>query len=86
MISYYIYEMEGERFLENVELREPFPFFRTVASAIAMSDVTDINVTKVVYDDKEYRYNGWAPGMVFTFTENGNADNAYTVYMDHLDH
>lgn len=86
MNSYYIYEVEGEQTTVNMSKYDVWSFFRSVASVIAMSDCTGQEVVKIVYDGKEYHYAGWMRGMKYTFIDNENSKNAYTVWMEHLDH
>ena len=84
--TFYTYEFEGEQTTVNKEGCEVWPFFREVAAAIAMSDCTEQEIVKIVFQGKEFHYAGWAPGMEFTFIDNEDPENAYTTYMEHLDH
>ena len=84
--TFYVYEFEGEQTTVNKDGCEVWPFFNEVASVIAMSDCSDQNVVKIVFQGKEFHYTGWKPGMEFTFVDDENSQNAYTTWMPHLDH
>ena len=84
--SFYIYEFDGEQTTVNKEGTEVWPFFREVAAIIAMSDCSEQEIVKIVFHGKEFHYAGWAPGMEFTFVDNSDSENTYTVWMEHLDH
>ena len=83
--NYYTYEQEGERFTADLSDLELWPFFRTVAAEIAMSDCSEVRVNKIVYQDKEFKYTGWQPGMRFTFISQDGTEE-YTTYMPEYDH
>lgn len=84
--TFYTYEFDGEQTTVNKEGTEVWPFFREVAAIIAMSDCSEQNIVKIVFGGKEFHYAGWAPGMEFTFVDNADSENTYTVWMEHLDH
>lgn len=87
MKSWFEYDMDGEH--EVVDLSEYglWPFFRTVAAEIAMSDCSGVHVTKIVYNGVQYRYAGWKPGMEYEFLNVDDPDGeSYTTWMEHLDH
>ena len=87
MKSYYKYEMDGVEDVMDCSGLGLWPFFRTVATELAMSDCSGVHVTEIVFDGVHYRYAGWKPGMEFEFL---NADDpngeSYTTWMEHLDH
>jgi hypothetical protein len=84
--TFYVYEFDGEQTAVNKEGTELWPFFREVAAIIAMSDCSEQEIVKIVFQGKEFRYAGWAPGMEYTFIDNTDPENTYTTYMEHLDH
>ena len=84
--TFYVYEFENAQTVVNKEGCEVWPFFREVAAIIAMSDCSEQNIVKIVFHGKAFHYAGWAPGMEFTFIDNDDAENTYTVWMEHLDH
>lgn len=87
MKSYFEYDMDGEHFVCDLTGYELWPFFRTIASEIAMSDCSGTDVTKIVYNGTQYRYAGWKPGMEFEFINADDPDGeSYTTWMEHLDH
>ena len=87
MISYYEYDFDGEHVVIDCSEYDQWPFFRTVAAELAMSDCSNVDVTKIVYQGTEYRYAGWKPGMEFTFiNKNDPTAESYTTWMEHLDH
>ena len=49
---------------DRVKIRN---FFYEIAFLRAMSDCTDEHVVKIVYNNKEWRYTGWQPDMVYEF-------------------
>ena len=77
--TFYVYEFDGEQTTVNKEGTEVWPFFREVAEVIAMSDCSEQKVVKIVFQGKEFHYAGWAPGMEFTFIDNDDSENTYTV-------
>lgn len=90
MNTYYVYEFEGEYTTVDKTVDKTgttvWPFFREVAAIIAMSDISEQHITKIVFEGKEYRYAGWAPGMEFTFYNINDPEDSYTTWMPHLDH
>lgn len=84
--TFYIYEFEGEQTTVNKDGCDAWPFFNEVAAVIAMSDCSEQNIIKIVFQGKEFHYAGWKPGMEFTFVDDQNSQNAYTTWMCHLDH
>ena len=91
MKNYYIIEYDdGHLFLCDRTVREPWQsawsFFDEVAVHIAMSDCTNENVPRIVYDHKEYRYTGWMPGMHFIFENVEDPDDSYSVWLPEYEH
>lgn len=87
MKSYYGYDIDDEHVVVDLSERDLWPFFRTVAAEIAMSDCSGVHVTEIVYNGKHYRYAGWKPGMEYEFLDMDDPDGeSYTTWMEHLDH
>ena len=86
MKTYYIYEFEGEQTIVNKDGTELWSFFRGVAAILAMDDITEQHIIKIVFEGREFHYAGWAPGMEFTFVDNEDSENTYTTWMEHLEH
>ena len=87
MKRWYEYDMDGEHVVADLSEYGLWPFFRTVAAEIAMSDCTGVHVTRIVLDGTEYRYAGWKPGMAFEFVNVDNPDEeSYTTWLPQYDH
>ena len=87
MKSYFEYDMDGEHEVVDLSSYDLWPFFRTVAAEIAMSDCSGVNVTKIVYNGVNYQYAGWKPGMEYEFVNMDDPEGeSYTTWMEHLDH
>lgn len=90
MKSYYtIKTSEGTTYtmnLDKIAAQYPFDFFRDVAYTLAMSDLTDEKVEEIVWQGEHYHYVGWRPGMEYTFVNDGDEEDSYTTWMEHLDH
>lgn len=69
MRSYIKYEQEGETFTKNMECCTLDQVLGTAASMYAWDDCTGIEVLEIVHEGKRYEYNGWEPGMTFTFCD-----------------
>lgn len=66
--NYYQYEFEDE--LETCELDNEISaqdFFGRVATELAMADITDTSMEKIVFRGREWHYIGWQPDMLFEF-------------------
>lgn len=91
MKNYFIIEYEDGCLVLN-DRTDPGPyydewsFFREVAIYFAMSDCTDERIARVVYNEHEYRYAGWAPGMEFTFYNVDDPEDTYTLWLPEYDH
>lgn len=91
MKNYFIIEYE-DGFLALNDRTDPTPyydvfsFFREAAIHIAMSDCTNEDVARIVYDYKEYRYIGWQPGMHFVFKNVEDPKDWYGVWLPEYDH
>lgn len=87
MKSYFIIEYEdGDHVTYDRSASDLWPFFREVAIYFAMSDCTDERIARVVYNEHEYRYAGWAPGMEFTFYNVDDSEDTYTIWLPEYDH
>ena len=86
MKNYYIYELDGEVVCCDCSDMEVWPFFRRIAAELAMADCSGIEIHMIVWNNTEYRYVGWRPGMEFTFENVNDSEDSYTTYMEHLDH
>lgn len=86
MNTYYVYEFEGEQTTVDKTGTTVWPFFREVAAIIAMSDLSEQHIRKIIFEGKEYRYAGWAPGMEYTFININDHEDSYTTWMEHLEH
>lgn len=91
MKNYFIIEYEdGCLVLNDRTVVSPWydvwSFFDEVAIHIAMSDCTNENVPRIVYDDKEYQYTGWQPGMHFTFENVEDPEDSYDAWLPEYDH
>lgn len=91
MRNYFIIEYEDGRLVLN-DRTDPGPyysewsFFREVAIHLAMSDCTNEDVARIVYDWTEYRFIGWQPGMKFTFRNVEGPRRNITVWLPEYDH
>ena len=70
---------------EDLSGYDLWPFFRTVAKELAMEDVNERAVTKIVFRGREYRYVGWQAGMKFEFVAVDDAES-FVVWMPEYDH
>lgn len=87
MKSWYEYDIDGEHVVHDMSDWDLWPFFRRVAAEIAMSDCSEVHVTKIVFNRTAYEYAGWKPGMEFEFLNIDDPDGeSYTTWMEHLDH
>lgn len=87
MKSWYEYDMDSEHVVVNMSEYGLWPFFRTVAAEIAMSDCTGAHVTKIVFDSVRYEYVGWKPGMEYEFVNAEDpAGESYTTWIPQYDH
>ena len=87
MKSYYEWECEGERGVKDLSDYDLWPFFRIVGRVLAFDDCSPINITKIVYDGREFRYVGWQPDMKFEFVGVGDGSaESYVVWLPECDH
>lgn len=86
MKNYFIVEYDGDQATYDRSNADLWSFFREVAAYFAMRDCTDEKITKIVYNETEYRYAGWAPGMEFTFYSVADPDDSYTTCLPEYDH
>ena len=87
MTNFYVVRHDdNDVFCYDCSDMETWPFFRRVAAELAMDDCSGIQMLLIVYQNKEYRYVGWRPGMEYTFVNVNDPDDFYTTYMKHLDH
>lgn len=88
MKNYFIIEYDdGDQVTYDRSGADLWPFFREVAAFFAMRDCTDEKIVKVVYDGHEFRYAGWAPGMLFTFYNVDDPYNdRYTTWLPEYEH
>lgn len=86
MTSFYIYQLDGEVCCRDCSGMEVWPFFRTVAAELAMADCSEVTIRLIVWQNVEYKYVGWRPGMEYTFENVNDPEDFYTTWMEHLDH
>ena len=89
MTNYYEYDFENEHYVKDLsELpkNDLWCFWNTVAMEICMSDCSDVEVTRIVWQGREFRYVGWRPGMEYTFECIDNPEETYTLWLPHMDH
>ena len=81
----YYYEIEGESGVRNFPATtRKSQFFGEVSECIAMSDCSGEEVTKIVYKGVQYWYDGWKPGMLFTY--HGEDGGTFEGCYPRLDH
>ena len=69
MMSYIRYEIEGDTFTKDMDGCTLDQVLCEAAKMYAFDDCTGIEVKEVVHDGKRYEYNGWEPGMTYTFCD-----------------
>lgn len=67
MKSYISYEEAGEIFIDDLTGLDLDQVLFRAAKQYAFSDCSDAEVLEVVHNGKRYTYDGWEPGMTFTF-------------------
>lgn len=74
METYIKYEQNGTITTDDMTGCELDHVLHTAAKMYAFGDFTETTVLEVVHEGKQYMYDGWEPGMVFTFrNESGEA-------------
>lgn len=68
-MSYIKYALDGEVITKDMSGCNLDQVLTRASNMYAFSDCTDIEVLEVVCDGKHYTYNGWEPGMTFTFKD-----------------
>ena len=86
MKSYFIIDYDGDQVTYDRSSTDLWPFFYEVAKFFAMRDCTDEKITKIVYNENEYKYSGWAPGMEYTFYNVADPEDTYTLWLSKYDH
>lgn len=69
MESYIKFEQDGEICTKDMTGCNLDQVLVTASKMYAFDDCTDIEVLEVVHDGKRYEYDGWEPGMTFTFRD-----------------
>lgn len=67
MKSYIKYEFDGEIFFKDMSGCTLDQTLCQASYFYAFDDCTDITVLEVVHDGMRYEYDGWEPGMTYTF-------------------
>ena len=86
MTSYYEYDLDGEHFIKDLSGKPFYEAITMVAIEITMSDCTDVDVTKIVIDGKEYRYVGWQPNMLREFYNAADPEDRVQIFLPQYDH
>lgn len=73
MKSYIRYEFDGEVFTKDMTGCSLDQTLCTAANYYAFDDCSDITVLAVVHEGMRYEYDGWEPGMTFTFRDESGA-------------
>lgn len=74
MNSYIRYKHDGKTYNKDMNGSTLDHVLYTAANMIAFDDCTDVEVTEIVHEGKSYEYNGWEPGMTFTFHDETGED------------
>ena len=85
MESYIRYKVDDEVFTDNMAGCDLDHVLSSASKMYAFDDCTDIEVLEVVHDGKHYEYDGWEPGMTFTFRDEAG-EIAWSQSFPHWDH
>lgn len=69
MESYIKYKQYGELCFKDMTGCDLDHVLSTASEMYAFDDFTEITVLEVVHEGKRYSYDGWEPGMTFTFRD-----------------
>ena len=85
MESYIRYKVDDEVFTNNMTGCDLDQVLNSASKMYAFDDCTYIKVLEVVHDGKHYEYDGWEPGMTFTFRDEAG-EIAWSRSFPHWDH
>lgn len=86
MTSFYEYDFEGEHCIKDLSGKSQLDVFSTVAIEITMSDCSGVNVTRIVFEGKDWRYFGWQPGMLREFYRADDPEDRVQIWLPEWDH